>query len=981
MGSSEADRNQDEGRVGESTYAAVMTCSVCGEPLPEGARFCPNCGAAVATPLGTEERKMVTVLFADLVDSTGLGQRLDPERAREVLGRFFDATTEELQALRGRPEKFIGDAVMAVFGLPTVHEDDALRAVRAGLAIRGRLLRLGSSLGLAEPLEVRVGIESGEAATGLGPAGQFLVTGSVVNAAARLQTAAEPGEVLVGETTFALTETAVSYGDRRDIPAQGFAAELAGFPVEGLSMRSARRTIPFVGRASELTILRESLFRARSSGQPVLVTVLGEPGIGKSRLADELVAGLGDDVVVLTGRARSYTDTTTFAPVAEIVSELAGVEEGDPTEKVRQRLRELVDRVCETTEVDRMVERLSLLFGMAEHRSRAHWESAFVNDVQAGFVALVDGLEDELPAVLVFEDAHTLRPPMLDLIERLGTRARTGSRRTMVLVLARSELLDERPTWGSNAVNAVTLRLYPLATEESIDLVRQAGGGRIGETEAAEIARRAGGNPFFIIETTGMLLPEADGRRASSRTALPPTVKAVVSARLDALPPRLRELARRASTFFVSFDLDELAVVDPEGTEDELRQLEEAEILVREEGSRAVPRWRVRHSTLKEVAYASLPKRERVRLHQLIAGRLFERGHPTWAAEHLELAALASLDLDPDDRTVPERAADALVEAGDRARRRMESRSAIDYYRRALDLVGPEERWGVREARALAGMGEAHYWLGEYPAATEVLDRAVSLGTRTGDPFALALALRFLGDIAINVEADLDKAEELLARSLAAAEELGDTWAIVRTLLFAGWVPWTRDRYDDAEAIWRRALSIADPEDGWARVRALNSLSINRSSMKDHEEALALSDEASALAEEIGDQFSIAVTAVQRGRVIEDLGRLEEALRSVDRGIAIFEELGARWEFADAIAERGITKRELGRLNEAEEDLRKAIRISEELGERQLASWTWRALARVSELRGDHAEAEERLRRSREAEERFQRSREVEAGS
>src|SRR5438045_5890751 len=193
----------------------VRACAVCGLPIPEGARFCPNCGAAAGPLVETEERKMVTVLFTDLVDSTGLAQRFDAERARDLLGRFFDAASEELIALRGRPEKFIGDAVMAVFGLPHVHEDDAVRAVRAGLAIRARVWRLGRSLGLTEPLDVRVGIESGEAAVGEGPAGQLLVTGSVVTAAARLQTAAEPGELLAGVTTHTLTDRHVSFGQRR----------------------------------------------------------------------------------------------------------------------------------------------------------------------------------------------------------------------------------------------------------------------------------------------------------------------------------------------------------------------------------------------------------------------------------------------------------------------------------------------------------------------------------------------------------------------------------------------------------------------------------------------------------------------------------------------------------------------------------------------------------------------------------------------
>jgi class 3 adenylate cyclase/tetratricopeptide (TPR) repeat protein len=938
-----------------------MTCAVCGEVLPEGARFCPNCGSSVSTILATDERKMVTVLFADLVDSTELARRYDAERAREILGRFFDMATEELFALRGRPEKFIGDAVMAVFGVPTVDEEDALRAVRAGLAIRGRLLRLSDTLGLPEPLEVRVGIDSGEAAAGLGPAGQLLVTGSVVNVAARLQVAAAPGEVLVGQTTFALTDTDVTYGPRRDVEAKGFDGDLAAFPVTGLSTRSRRRTIPFVGRQSELTILRESLARVSSTGQPTLATVLGEPGIGKSRLADELLASLADDVTVGRGLSHAFTDSATFAPAAAIVGDLAGVDESDSAEEIRRRLHELVGRTEGSSGGGRLVERLSLLFGSAEHAAG----SGFVQAVQAGVVELIEGLARDRAFVLFFEDGHRLKPAMLDLVERLGAASRNGPRRALLVVLARPELLEQRPRWASKTANAVTIRLDPLTLEESIDLVQQAAADRIDEAEATRIAIRADGNPFFIVETTGMLMPQ-DGRPRSLIESVPPTVQAVVAARLDALPPRLRTLARHASIFFVSFDLDELLVVDPDATLDEVRGLEEAELLVREEGHGAIPRWRVRHSMVRDVAYTSLPKRERVRLHHLVADRLFEKGHESWAADHLHLAGAASLDLDPDDRTVAEPAADALLAAGDRARRRMESRSAIDYYERCLSLSGPDDSWGVREARALAGMGEAHYWLGEYRAATERAEHAVALGTALDDPFTLALAQRFLGDIALNIEGDIDKAEELLARSLASAEVLDDPWAIVRTLLFAGWVPSTRKEDDAAEAAFRRALELAAPEDGWARARALNSLAVVT---MDQQAALRLSEEATAVAERFGDPFSVAMTSVQRARILEGLGRFEDALPCLEAAVATFEDLGARWELADATAERGDARRGLGQLDAAEDDLKRALHISEELGELQLRSWLWRSLARVSEERGDERQAEERWRRSREADE------------
>ncbi len=941
-----------------------MPCSNCGRTLPPGARFCPNCGTAVWHVPATEERKIVTVLFVDLVDSTGMAGRLDPERAREVLGAYFEGALEELAALRGHPEKFIGDAVMAVFGLPSTHEDDALRAVRAGLAIRARSLRIGESLGLDEPLRVRVGIESGEAATGVGPAGQLLVTGAAVNAAARLQSAAQPGEVLVGATTHELTVDKVSYGRKRRVRAKGFDEPIDAYVVDGLTMRSTRRTIPFVDRVSEQAILGQSLGLAATTENPVLVTIVGEAGVGKSRLADELAAGLSAGVPILRGVAYGYADSATFSPVAAIVSDLAGLTMGDPPDQVRARLEELVATKIDPAEQELIVERLELLFGVNQPRRD---ESAFVNDVHAGFIALIDGLAHDHPVVLVFDDAHTLRPAMLDLIERLGSPGRRGPRHALVLVLARGELLESRPKWGSGTANAVQIRLDPLSQDDSIHLVRHAGGGRIQDVEATEIARRAGGNPFFIIETTGMLMTAADGSPQAKRQSIPPTVQAVVSARLDTLSPRLRDIARHTSVFMYGFDREELLVVDPEATPAELEQLEEAEFLVADRQAHPAPRWRIRHSMLKEVAYSSLPKRERLRLHRLVAKQLQGAGHVSWAADHLELAAHASLDLDPADRVAPDEAVDALLVAGDRARRRMESRSAVDRYVRALALAGPEAGWGVRESRILAGLGESHYWLGEYPAAIDALQRAIALGERHDDPFALALALRFLGDIAMNYEGDVDKADELSRRSLVAAERLGDPWAITRSLLFAGWVPWTRERFQEAEEVWQRALALVDPKDHWARVRALTALSINHGEMHDFEGALQLIEDAYAIAIASGDLFSIGNTSVQKARALHDLGRDREALPWLDRGIAIFGELGARWELADARAARGIAERELGRLDEAEEDLRFAIRTAEDLGDRQLPSWTWRALAIVSELRGDQAEAEERLRRSREA--------------
>ncbi|HSL10414.1 MAG TPA: AAA family ATPase [Actinomycetota bacterium] len=917
------------------------------------------------TSLTTDERKIVTTLFADLVDSTGLAQRLDAERAREVLGRFFDVASEELRNLRGLPEKFIGDAVMAVFGAQRTSEDDALRAVRAGLAIRDRVHRLDEELGLDGTLEVRVGVESGEAATGGGPAAQLLVTGPVVNAAARLQAAAAPGELLVGEIAHQLTAAAVEYGAARHVEAKGFLEPLDAYPVERLTTRSVRRTIPFVGRAAELDELRAAFDRVKASGAAETITVVGGAGVGKSRLVDELIAAAASDARALRAQGTIAAGSETFAPVASILRELTGVEDHTPAADVPVRLRPLVEDACQTEDVPRMVASLAMLLGVADG-GPPRADPTFLHDVNAGTARIVERLAADGPVILVVEDAHALAPAMLDLVERLG---RTVDGPLLLVVLARPGLRDARPGWGDDVPRHRTLTLGPLALDDAKDLVRHAGGERIDDTLAGSVASRAGGNPFFIIETTGMLL--ADGPTPAP-TVVPATVQAVVAARLDALPPETRAVARNASVFFVSFDLDEARAVlgDVDDLERRFQELEEAELFDRADDG--APRWRFRHAVLRDVAYASLPKRQRLILHTAVADVLERDGHRTWAAEHLEEAAKAAIDVDPRSRALPDRALDALVEAGHRARRRMEHGTALDRYARALALSPDPSTWGVSEARALGGMGESHYWLGEYGAATERLEQAVEVGERIDDGWTLALALRFLGDIAINVHADVDGAEKLLSRSLDAAEAIDEPYAITRTLLFAGWVPWTRHDFAEAERIWRRALELAERnDDRWSQVRALTSLSIDLGEMGDRlDEAAALIERARAIARAMGDRFSEAVATVQTGRIHSDRGEHAAAIPCLDHGIAVFEDLGVRWEMADALAARGIEFRELDRLDEAERDLEEAIRISEELGERQLASWTWRHLARVSERRGDTELAAERWRRADEAEAR-----------
>ena len=938
------------------------TCVRCGEPLPEDAKFCPNCGFPVGTP-PPEERKIVTVVFADLVGSTRLSAQVDAERYREVIAAFYQAVTEELESLRGRAYNFAGDAVVGVLGIPHAHDDDAIRAIRAGLAIVKRVTELGQSLLLPFSLQCRVGVNTGRVAIGSEGAEAGLLYGAVVNAAARLQQAAEPGAVLVGETTWLLTKDHVQYGERLEVQAKGFEGSLPAWPVIALAPRSSRRTIPFVDRRRELRLLVETFERAQEARRGHMVTLLGEPGIGKSRVVEEFLAGLPDTTKVLTGRASPFEEDVTFAPVAQILLQEIGEPPDAPPEQLEASLEELVRTCCPTERTQEIVDLLRLALGLGdESRDRRRYRVA---EIRSGLLALLQGLAARGPVVMVVEDAHLAQPPLLDLVEQLVRAARGIP--LFVLCVARYELLEERPDWGGGLGDSLNLHLEAMSLSDATELAREAGG--LDEDSAVRIARHAGGNPFFIVETTGMLM-HAEAELASDtgplpRDLLPPTVQAVIAARIDHLAEEARDLIRKASVFAPgTFDRAALAIV-AEPDDKVLELLEDEELLVRDEEREGF--WRFRHGLVRDVAYDSLPKRERLRLHLRVATRLSEdpemsSRYPRSIAYHLEQAARASLDLNPADRSLAERAVEALARAGDQALETSQARAAGDLYERALSLAGPERDWGLREARILAGLGEARYWLGEFEAAVSPLTRALEIGGT--DPQIRADASRFLGDIELSIRGNPERAEELLDRALAAARELGDPWTLARTLLVAGWAPYWKNDKQKSREMFEEALAVAraNPEgDPWAESRALSMVATLVEDVGDQEEALALSSEALAVAETSGDRFSVAVARESVGNALRRIGRLNEALPHLNAAVDAFRELGARWELASALTSRGILHRLAGRIDQAVKDLREAYRLCRELKERGIVTWTASQLAMALVRAGELQAAREVL--------------------
>ena len=731
-------------------YAAVMSaCASCGVDSPARARFCPDCGAPLPERGGglAEERKVVTVLFCDLVGSTARADGADPEDVQATLGPYHARLRTELERFGATVEKFIGDAVMAVFGTPVAHEDDAERAVRAGLGILAAIGELND----ARPgldLQVRIGVASGEGLVRLGARpelGQGMVVGDVVNIAARLQTAAPPGGVVVGELTHRLTADAVDYQGLAPVVVKGKARPLAVWQAAGARARVAAEVLsapatPFVGRAEELAALRSALGRAVRERAVQLVTITGEPGVGKSRLVREL-ARVADDAPGLIswrqGHCLPYGDGVTFWALGEIVKAQAGILESDGEAAARAKLTTAVQAVAAE---DRawLIARLGPLVGLTGDTG----VSAAQEESFTAWRRFLEAAAAQRPLVVVVEDAQWADPALLGFLEHLVDWAEGVA--LLVVVTARPELYAHAPAWGGGKRNATTLALRPLADAETAQLLAALLDTAVLPAEAqAALLDRAGGNPLYaeqfvrLISEQGLLTRR--GRvvelSAAGGLPLPDTVAALIAARLDTLAAGHKQLLADAAVLgrvFWSGGLLALGERDAAGVRIALRDLARAELVRRVPTSTVAGQdeYAFWHALVRDVAYRSLPRKVRAARH-LAAARWLEQLAGDRVADHAELLAHHYLTALERTREAGDQAgagalaapaARYLMMAGDRAMQ-LDMNDAASHYDRAAGLL-PATHPG--RPAILVKAGRANLERGQLAQAEDLFREAIA---------------------------------------------------------------------------------------------------------------------------------------------------------------------------------------------------------------------------------------------------------------
>jgi class 3 adenylate cyclase/tetratricopeptide (TPR) repeat protein len=694
--------------------------------------------------LGTDERRVVSVLFADLAGFTALGGQLDPEDVRDLQAELFEVLHSEVERFGGTTEKFVGDAILAVFGIPQTHEDDPERAVRAALSAHAEFTAFADRIRTEHRAEVglRIGVNTGEVVASHEAAarGELMVSGDAVNIAARLQQNAKPGEVLVGERTFAATNRAVSYGPCRDIDVKGKQGTLTAWVAQTAllepALRTAGLTAPFIGRDEEIAVLDAVASRVAREHVAQLVTLFGPAGVGKSRLLTELLGRL-PGARVLKGRCLPYGEGITYWSLAEAAKTEAGILDNDPFDTALQKLRSAVTSVVDDEHSD-VFEAIAWTIGFAVPDSCI--VTADPEDVRCSLAdawhRYVGALGRGQLTVLVVEDVHWASSALLDLLEHLAETL--VDTRVLIVCTARPEFLDRRPTWGAGKQNATTLALAPLSADESARLVSLLlGEAQLAESLRAPILASAEGNPFFLEEMLQMLIEEralerqngswvATGRLSELR--VPDSVHGVIAARIDLLEASERSALRRCSVVgrvfwpsAVDVDEEEIAPLARRGLVSQRPQSALA----------GLQEFAFKHALTRDVAYNSLPRTERRDLHRRVA-EWIQRVAPDRAAETAEVAAYhyrEAIVYGEDDPAVVSRAFDVLLAAGDSAMHRAAFATARAQLEPALALAAEDEQ----RASALLALAEIDTTEARWEDAHERLDTARQL-TAAGDP-------------------------------------------------------------------------------------------------------------------------------------------------------------------------------------------------------------------------------------------------------
>ncbi|HJP66298.1 MAG TPA: AAA family ATPase, partial [Actinomycetota bacterium] len=804
----------------------MPVCANCGEDNPARGRFCLACGTALhpGSVAPSETRRVVTIVFVDVVGSTSLAERLDPEPLRLVMRRYFDAAREAFEGHGGTVQKFIGDAVMAVFGIPKLHEDDALRAVRAADSLRHSLQTLNGELADAWGVElaVRTGINTGEVVVGTPEPGHALVLGDPVNVAARLERIATPGQIILGLDTYRLVARHVDADRLPPRQVEGKAEEVIPHafvrlvePVEGAQPVGRP---PMIGRDRELGRLREAFDDVVRRSVTRLVTVMGPPGIGKSRLVEEFRSAVGPAATVLTGRCLPYGDGITFWPVLEVIRAAADVLDDDAPEAATAKIGAAV---ASAPDAERIATQLSGLLGIGEE----------VATLDGGFWAVRRFLEvmaQRRPVVVVFDDVHAAEPRFLDLVDYL---VRLGGVAPLLIVCpTRPEIRDHRPEWiEDGGAGDSVVALAPLTTAESEDLIQRMGGSAELPTVALHrIAEAAEGNPLFVGEMLrklvddGLLQRRAGGLVATddlSAVSVPPTIQALLAARLDALTAEERAVAERAAVVGKVFDERTVWFFSPDheraavGTR--IQSLVRRELVQPEVGPAAEPgTYRFSHILIRDAAYQAMLKQARADLHERFAlwldTRAGERPEEEIVAYHLEQAYRLRVDLGPMDdamRSLAERAARHLGAAGRRALARGDIPAAISLLDRAA-AIDPDED---RRLAVIADLSDALTEEGQFAQASELARKATEEAERAGDEVAAAHAriARVKADTLTDPQGRAEEERDVAQAAITVFESVGDDLGLARAwhLLARAYNLW--GRMEDRREALERAIEHA----------------------------------------------------------------------------------------------------------------------------------------------------------------------------